>query len=89
MSDRSPDISIVLLTYNGDIYLAEVLASIFAQITRFNFEVIAIDSGSSDRTLEIIKDYPVTLVVRFPIAKSREHLHKLGILVFKRLPASM
>ena len=62
MSDRSPDISIVLLTYNGDIYLAEVLASIFAQITRFNFEVIAIDSGSSDRTLEIIKDYPVTLV---------------------------
>jgi rhamnosyltransferase len=62
VSDRSPDISIVLLTYNGDIYLAEVLASIFTQITRFNFEVIAIDSGSSDRTLEIIKDYPVTLV---------------------------
>lgn len=62
MSDRSPDISIVLLTYNGDTYLAEVLASIFSQTTRFSYEVIAIDSGSSDRTLEIIKEFPVTLV---------------------------
>lgn len=62
MSDRGPDISIVLLTYNGDTYLADVLASIFAQITRFSYEVIAIDSGSSDRTLEIIRKYPVTLI---------------------------
>ena len=62
MSDRSPDISIVLLTYNGGAYLAEVLASIFTQRTCFSYEVIAIDSGSSDRTLAIIKEYPVTLI---------------------------
>jgi rhamnosyltransferase len=62
MKGRSPDISIVLLTYNGGAYLAEVLASIFAQKTCFSYEVIAIDSGSSDRTLEIIRQYPVTLI---------------------------
>jgi rhamnosyltransferase len=57
-----PDISIVLLTYNGDKYLADVLASVFAQTTRYSFEVIAIDSGSSDRTLEILQRFPVRIV---------------------------
>jgi rhamnosyltransferase len=56
------DVSIVLLTYNGDCYLAEVLDSIFAQNTRFTYEVIAIDSGSSDRTVQILKDYPVRII---------------------------
>jgi rhamnosyltransferase len=62
VNDRSPDISIVLLTYNGGDYLTEVFASIFSQTTRLSYEVIAIDSGSSDRTLEIIKQFPVTLI---------------------------
>jgi rhamnosyltransferase len=62
INPHGPDVSIVLLTYNGDAYLDEVLESIFAQKTRFSYEVIAIDSGSSDRTLAILKDHPVTLV---------------------------
>lgn len=61
MSERSSDVSIILLTYNGDTYLSEVLASIFAQETRFSYEVIAIDSGSFDRTLEILKNFPVRI----------------------------
>ena len=59
MIKNHPDISITLLTYNGELYLEEVLTSIFIQKTRFNFEVIVIDSGSWDRSLEIIKEYPV------------------------------
>jgi rhamnosyltransferase len=62
MSDDNAEICIALLTYNGDRYLAEVLASIFAQKTRFSYEVIAIDSGSSDRTLEILKNHPVRVI---------------------------
>ena len=62
MSASSVEISLVLLTYNGDIYLAEVLKAIFAQNTRFTFEVIAIDSGSTDRTLEILKNYPIRII---------------------------
>jgi rhamnosyltransferase len=62
MSERGADISIILLTYNGEVYLADVLGAVFAQKTRFSYEVIAIDSGSSDRTLEIIKAYPLRLI---------------------------
>lgn len=62
MSDGNVEISIVLLTFNGDLHLAEVMASIFAQKTRFSYEVIAIDSGSSDRTLEILKNYPLRVI---------------------------
>ncbi len=62
MREPSPEVSIVLLTYNGELYLADVLDSIFAQKTRFIYEVIAIDSGSSDRTLDIVKDYPLRLI---------------------------
>ena len=37
MSDGNVEISIVLLTFNGDLHLAEVVASIFAQKTRFSY----------------------------------------------------
>ena len=49
------ELSIIILTYNGEFYLDEVLASIFHQKTQFSFEVIIIDSGSSDRSLEIME----------------------------------
>jgi rhamnosyltransferase len=62
MSKCNPDISIILLTYNGDKYLSEVLASIFSQTTRYSYEVVAIDSGSSDRTLEILKNFPLRII---------------------------
>jgi rhamnosyltransferase len=54
-------VSIVLLTYNGEKYLQEVLESIFAQKVSFKFEVLVIDSGSSDSSLKIIKQFPVRL----------------------------
>ena len=62
MSGGGAEISIVLLTFNGEPYLAGVLASIFTQQTKFRFEVIAIDSGSTDRTLEILSRHPVRII---------------------------
>lgn len=49
-------VSIVLATYNGEKYLAKQLESLFRQ-TYENIEIIAIDDCSSDKTVEILKEY--------------------------------
>lgn len=48
-----PCVSVVLPVYNGEAYLAETLASVFAQ-THGDFELIAVDDGSTDRTAAIL-----------------------------------
>jgi len=59
--NNTPDVSVVMPVYNGERYLEEVLDAVFGQKTGFMFEVIVIDSGSSDRSIEIISKYPVRL----------------------------
>lgn len=51
-----PKIHILLSTYNGEKYLKEQLDSIFKQ-TYKNFVLFIRDDGSSDHTVEIIKNY--------------------------------
>jgi rhamnosyltransferase len=54
---RGPEVSVVIPTFNGAAYLEEVLESVFSQKTGFAYEVIVIDSGSSDGTLDIVDRY--------------------------------
>jgi len=61
MTEGRPLASVVLLTFNGQKYLAELLDLLFAQKTDFPHEAIAIDSGSTDGTLEILNRYPLKL----------------------------
>ena len=56
-----PFASILLVTKNGERYLEECLAGIFSQKVDFPFEVIAVDSGSTDRTLSILSRYSVRI----------------------------
>ncbi len=51
-----PLVSIVLATYNGEKYLAKQLETLFRQ-TYGNIEIIAVDDCSSDKTVEILKEY--------------------------------
>lgn len=53
--------SVIIRTKNEKKWIEVVLEKIFAQ-TYQNFEVIVIDSGSIDQTLEIIKKFPVKLL---------------------------
>lgn len=46
-------------TKNGGLLLDSVLNSVFNQKTDLTYEVVAVDSGSSDGTLEILHGYPV------------------------------
>jgi rhamnosyltransferase len=54
-------VKIILLVKNGERFLAESLAAIFAQRVDFAFQVLAIDSGSQDRSKEILGRFPVLL----------------------------
>ena len=50
-------ISVIVPVYNGEKFLGDALASIFAQDYR-PIEVIVIDDGSTDRTRAIAQSYP-------------------------------
>lgn len=55
------DVSIVIPTKNAGDLLDKVLNAVFTQKTDYTYEVICIDSGSSDNTLDVIGRYPVKL----------------------------
>ena len=55
----SPEVSIVILTKNVGSAFRQTLSQIFHQQTARRYEVIVVDSGSTDETLEIMKDFPV------------------------------
>jgi rhamnosyltransferase len=71
-------ITIVLLTKNGERYLGEVLEAIFAQRVDLPFEVLAIDSGSRDRTKEILSSYPVRFIEIPPYEFNHGETRNLG-----------
>ncbi|MEI6680008.1 MAG: glycosyltransferase family 2 protein [Mariniphaga sp.] len=51
------DISIIVPVYNVEPYLCRCLDSIFTQNFSGNFEVIAVEDGSTDKSLKILKEY--------------------------------
>jgi rhamnosyltransferase len=61
MSSSSPAVSIFLPVKNGGEYLPMVLDQVFSQETSHPFEVVAIDSGSTDDSVKILKEHGVRL----------------------------
>jgi len=59
-----PKISIIIRTLNEEKFLERTLESIAKQ-EETDWEVILVDSGSSDKTIEIAKRFPIT-IVRIP-----------------------
>ena len=52
----NPTVSVVMTAYNGEAYIAEAIRGVLEQ-TFTDFELIVIDDGSSDHTVEIIKGF--------------------------------
>lgn len=61
-----PSATITVLTYNGERYLDALLTA--AETQRFDgeFDILVIDSGSSDRTLEIVAAHPSVRLHEIP-----------------------
>jgi rhamnosyltransferase len=58
---KIPKISIIIPVKNGILTIRQCLNSIFNQTLICQSEVIIIDSGSSDGTIELLKEYPIRL----------------------------
>ncbi len=59
-------ISIIIPTKNAGDGFDDCLSSIYTQKTNYKYEVIVIDSGSTDSTLDIIAKYPIRLIIIKP-----------------------
>lgn len=59
MNSQEIKVSVCVVTYNQENYIAQCLQSLIDQEVNFKFEVIVSDDCSSDRTSEIIKEFEV------------------------------
>src|SRR4030042_1234198 len=71
-------ISIILLVKNGQATLEEVLKKVFSQAIQEIFEVIAIDSGSTDRSKDILARFPVRVEKLPPESFNHGETRNLG-----------
>ena len=56
-------ISVITPVYNGEQFIRKTMDSIHSQSGDFELEHIVCDGLSTDRTLEIVKEYPATRVI--------------------------
>jgi rhamnosyltransferase len=56
------DLSIIIRTFNEEEHIKTLLSRISIQKTRKKYEIIVVDSGSTDQTLEIIEEFDINLV---------------------------
>jgi len=74
----APDASIIILTKNGGGNFPRLLESIYSQKYAGTFEVIMIDSGSTDGTLQAAAGYPVRLLQIAPEQFHHARTRNLG-----------
>lgn len=85
MKKQFPSVSCVIATYNSADSLRECLKSLFTQnYPRDRLEVIIVDGGSKDSTLEILKRFEVRLYKIPPDVQEAEYNKGTGILHAKK-----
>lgn len=61
-----PTVTVAILTYNGEAYLSAILHALEQQDYAAAVEVLVLDSGSTDRTLDIVRERPGVLLHEIP-----------------------
>lgn len=57
INEVSLDLSLIIPVYNGGEMLISCLNSVFSQKTSFSYEVIAVNDGSIDDSLDVLKNF--------------------------------
>ncbi len=78
-----PKVSVILLSYNQENYIAEAINSVLNQ-TYSNLELIICDNGSSDDTQKIIKKFKDDVRISLMLHRSNEYLTKRYNLVLNQ-----
>ncbi len=76
--NASPAVSVVIPTRNAGPHCERLLQAVFGQATNKSFEVIALDSGSTDGTFDLLQQYGVRVIsmptAEFDWGRARETL---------------
>ena len=56
-SSKKYDVSILVAVYNVEMYIEECIKSLISQKTKYNYEIIFVNDGSTDNSLKILKKY--------------------------------
>lgn len=57
ISEKNYDLSIIIPVYNSEKYLDMCLKSLINQKTKYKYQIICVNDGSTDNSLEILKSY--------------------------------
>ncbi len=63
MDTAVPTVSVVIPTYNGFHFIARAIESVLSQ-TQPVLEIIVVDDGSTDLTVDVVRKYPIRLVAK-------------------------
>ena len=69
-----PDVTVTLLTYNHEKYIAECLDGILKQKISFNLEILVGDDSSTDNTQKILREYDAKYPGRFTMILRKDNL---------------
>ena len=59
---HSPNVSVIIPVYNGEATIGQCVESLLAQnYPKDRYEIIVVNNNSTDRTVEIVRQYPVIL----------------------------
>lgn len=65
-SKKKVDVTVFIPTFNGEKYLSALLNSLENQDFPGDFEILVIDSGSTDATISIIEEFKKVKIVQIP-----------------------
>ncbi len=72
-------VSIIIRANNEEIFIEQILTAIYEQDLPFEHEVNVIDSGSSNKTVDIVKKFDVKFVEIDPVQFSFGRAINMGV----------